>query len=631
VAAACALSLAAGACVAVGFAARAPALEGRFSWLDAVALALIVAVGAALTRGAADADALLREGGSGVFLFALPAAVVVIGAVVTARLLAPAVRRLERVIPESAIAARLATLSIARRPGGAAAAAAFLTISVSVAIFASAYRATLDRGQRDQAAFALGADLVVREDLRRLVPVRNVVSQALLEGLGSEVSAAPVARAAANVASVGTLSGIAVLGLEPPLLESLRGLELDAPELEVPAELTGPRLPRAGRSLTIGGRTSKSGVTLSLVVRGPGGAYERIVVTVPGRAAVPAAARGGTLLGFQVLPPPRLQERGADAGRPFVAEIELGPVRAGGSTIVDEYRGWVGLGGASYRTGRLSVTLSNQVETWFRPRQRLDTVPLPAIVSPPVAAVADDSRRLTLQLGGRPVRVEVVAIETRFPSTRGDFAVVDRAALESALNLAAPGSGFPTEVWANAATPAAEEAARARLRRAPFDALVLDSRVERETTLREDPLARGALGMLVLTTGAALLLALLAVALATLADLRDDRLELLDLESQGAPPALLRRLVRLRQLGACVLGLIGGVLTGALLARLVVEVVSVSAGGEPPLPPLRLTFDPWLAAAVLFFLGAAAALVVLLATGRAFRTGAAGRPSEVES
>jgi len=137
--------------------------------------------------------------------------------------------------------------------------------------------------------------------------------------------------------------------------------------------------------------------------------------------------------------------------------------------------------------------------------------------------------------------------------------------------------------------------------------------------------------MLVLAAAAALLLALLAVALSTLADLRDDRQELLDLESQGAPPALLRRLVRLRQLGACVLGLIGGVLTGAFLARLVVEIVSVSAGGEPPVPPLRLTFDPQLAAAALALLGAAAALVVLLATGRVFRTGAAGRPDEVES
>ena len=162
-----------------------------------------------------------------------------------------------------------------------------------------------------------------------------------------------------------------------------------------------------------------------------------------------------------------------------------------------------------------------------------------------------------LQIGGRPVALRVVRTAERFPSTRGDFAIADRAGLEAALNLADPGSGFPTEVWANAADAEAERAARSTLRRAPFDALVLDSRVEREQALRNDPISSGSLAMLAIAAAAAFLLALFALALTTLADLRDDRDALLDLESQGASPGTLRRVVRIRQLVVGLAGLVG--------------------------------------------------------------------------
>jgi hypothetical protein len=301
-----------------------------------------------------------------------------------------------------------------------------------------------------------------------------------------------------------------------------------------------------------------------------------------------------------------------------VAELRLGPVTAGGARVVDDYDGWIGLGGASYADGVLAVTLSEQVDTWFRPRQALDGVPLPALVSRPLAAVADEAGRLTLQIGGRRVDVRVAGVAERFPSTRGDFAVVDRAALEGALNLVAPGSGFPTEAWGNTSDAAAEAAALERLRRPPFDQLVLDSRRERERALREDPIARGALAMLAVASGAALLLALLAVVLAALGDVRDDRRELLELETQGAGPSLLRRVVRLRQLAVGLVGSAGGIVVGAVLAALVVDVVAVSASATPPVPPLRLELAPLTVAAALVGIASLAAVLVALGTRRAF-------------
>ena len=225
--------------------------------------------------------------------------------------------------------------------------------------------------------------------------------------------------------------------------------------------------------------------------------------------------------------------------------------------------------------------------------------------------------------------LQVAEVAPRFPSARGDFAVLDRATLEGALNLIEPGSAFPTEVWANAGNAAAERRAERALSRAPFDALELDSRAEREADLRGDPLARGSLAMLATGAAAALLLALLAVALATLADVRDDRAELFDLESQGAPPVLLRRLVRLRQAPALVLGIVCGALVGAALATLVVDVVAVSAVGRPPVPPLELAFDARLAVVAGVALVIVVAAIVVLATRSAFGAAEAGRPQEV--
>src|SRR5215207_2262484 len=610
------LALGSSVAVAGALVVRAPEPR-RIGQLDLIAAGLALAVAAALVRGAADTKEVLRGGGSGALLLALPAAVVAIVGILGARALPAVVLVGGRALPERWLTARLAVLSIARRPGAGATAVAFLVVCIGLAVFAGTYRATLDQGERDQAAFALGADLVVREDLARLVPVSEIATRHRLEQLGPRVEAAPVVRATANVAGLSNITGVAVLGLEPAMLRTLRGSNVDPPNLAVRAKLHGPRLDGA---LPLRARSSIPGVRIEAALRLRDGSYERLAVG----ARLPTRLRGSTLLGLRIVPPPRLQERGADAGRPVTGTVELGALPG-----VD-YRRWIGVGGASFRDGRLTVTLSNQVDTWFRPRQALDGRALPAVVSSSLAELADDQGRLVLQIGGRPVALRVVHAAERFPSTRGDFAVVDRAGLEGALNIVDPGSGFPTEVWANAADAEAERGARSALRRAPYDALVLDSRVERERELRDDPIARGSLAMLAIAAGAAFLLALLALALTTLADLRDDREALLDLESQGASPDTLRRLVRMRQLVVGLAGVVGGLLAGAILAGIVVDVVAVSASGSSPVPPLEPSTDAGLVLAGLLVLGLTGTMIVLSATRSAFREGEAGRPAEAD-
>jgi hypothetical protein len=590
----------------------------RFGALDVIAAGLVLAVAAALVRGAADTEEVLRGGGSGALLIALPVAVVAIVGILAARALPLLVLLGMRALADRRLAARLALLSIARRPGAGATAVAFLVVSIGLAVFAGAYRATLEQGRRDQAAFALGADLVLREDLSRLVPVREVATPERLRRLGPRVDAAPVLRATGNVAGLSNVTGVTVLGLEPSLLRTLRGSDFEPPSLAVPADLDGPRLDGV---LPLRVRSSIPGVRVEAALRLSDGKYERVEVG----DRLPARARGSTLVGLRIVPPPRLQERGADAGRPAIGTIELGALPG-----VD-YRTWIGVGGASFRDGLLAVTLSGQVDTWFRPRQALDGRALPAVVSNSLADLADEHGRLVLQIGGRPVALRVVRTAERFPSTRGDFAVADRAGLESALNLAEPGSGFPTEVWANGIDAQAERAARAALRRAPYDTLLLDSRVERERALRDDAIARGSLAMLAIAASAALLLALFALALTTLADLRDDRDALLDLESQGASPSTLRRVVRLRQVVVGLAGLVGGVVAGAILAGIVTDVVAVSASATSPVPPLEPSTDLGLVIAGLVLLGLAGTAIVFSATRSAFREGEPGRWTEADA
>ena len=158
---------------------------------DVAAVGAIAAVLLAVARGDASADAV--GGGTGAFLLLLPALVVFAAAVLAARLLAPVFRALGRT--HGPLPVRLAAVSLARRGGTAIVASAFLVVSVGVALFAVSYRATLERGQRDQAAFAVPADYVLSENLQRFVPVQ-AIDPAAFASLGDTFT---VARASGDL------------------------------------------------------------------------------------------------------------------------------------------------------------------------------------------------------------------------------------------------------------------------------------------------------------------------------------------------------------------------------------------------------------------------------------------------
>lgn len=635
------VGLAAGLVVALALTVTPVQVGGRaISPLDVAALGAALAVVIALARGSANASELLASNDTGLVLLLLPALIGLVAAVAVARLLPLALRGIERLVPKDALALRLAALGLARRPGYASVAVAFVVVSVGFALFASTYRSTLETGQREQAAFAIPADEVLSEDLSQLVPVRAIVTPEVERSLAG-VHVSRVTRLAGNIAGA-QVTGITVLGLSRSSLPHIDGWRSDFAS-EGPAELARRIDPR--RSVALRGPTLPAGakrLSVSMTVRGTLVGLVAYVAArdgsfVPIRLArnegprprvlvarIPREARGGKLVAFRFDPPPKLIERGANSGGPAVGTVVLGPPRADGRTLTD-YGDWIGttgVAGLTRRGGlRFGLTLTNEVDTYVRPRQPTDGLQLPAVVSPLMAQLAGPDRVIGVVVAGEPLVFRVAAVARRFPGVdegqSSDFLVVDQPALAAALNVSSPGFGFPTELWLD--TPRSRRAAvEARLRKPPFTALLVSSQAQREASLQKQPIARGALAMLEAAAITAVVLALLALVLGAVSERRDEAAELFDLEAQGVAPASLRRQLRLRASLAGLAGAFGGAVTGLVLSLLVVRFVELTANATAPEPPLELAPDWPLILAAAAAAAVVAAALVALATHRAF-------------
>ena len=604
------------AVAAVGTAILVAAVSVRggsrgFGFLDAAALGAVALVALELGRD-----------GSGDLTLLVPALVTFAAAVLVARLLRPALRLVERLARGRSLGLRLASLSLARNPGYAVVATAFLVVSFGLALFAESYRSTLARGDRDQAAHRVPLDYVVREDLRRLIPVQDAASFDRFRAIRG-VEVAPVLRLTGGVGRLEGESGITLLGVPPSVLLSVNGWRGDerprSPEalalgIEAVPATNGPRLGDRLRA-----RVEGDAVRLFAEIEGPTGRFTRVTLGDP----LPPEARGGRLAGIAIEPDTRLQERGADAGQALTGAvtIELPDLPSG---LTD----WVGVGGAEIDGSTIRYTLTNTVATRIRARQ--PTEPLPVLATPRLAAAADASGLLPLQIAGERIAVRVVATVRRFPGVDGQAVVGDAEALAGAVNLARPGAARLNEVWLRLDDPGRADAVDAVLAEEPFHVLQVDARHALEADARRDPIAHGTLLALAVAAAVALALALAGILLTVLGDLRDERGELFDLEAQGAAPSLLRRVVRLRALTVAAAGLLAGALTGVALAAVVTDLVGLTSRATAAEPPLVLDVDGAVVAAAAALYALAAAGLVLLATARAFSGPAPGRVEAVE-
>jgi hypothetical protein len=605
-----------------------PREGARLQGVDLVAIAALLVTAVALANGVANEDRLARGEGSALLLLLLPGLLAVAAAIVVARVF-PAIARWWSDRRRVALSARLAAVGLGRGPGGAVATVAFLTVAFALALLAEGYRATLERADHEQAAFQVPLDVVVREDLHNLVRVFDVAPERRFAGLAGEGGAAyPVLRVTGGAGRAERVSGVTVLGLDAAAIE---GVGVWRPEWSSarnpselaalvdpgrPVDLRGIRLP-GGRIVL---RVAPSIVSFAAIVREDDGSFRRIEIgaanprsTVVLRKRLP---RHALLVSLEIVPPPRLIERGADAGNAFLETVRLsGPLAL-------QLSGWTGVGGVVTMPTpggvavRVALTLLRS--SFLRSPQPTDDSPPSVLVTPRLAELAGGvGGVLPLQVAGASVPVQVAGVVERFPGATGEVVVGDRVELRTAINTASPGGARENEVWLEIA-PERIDAVAAALARPPYRTLAATVRRDVEAKARRDPLGHGTLLALIATAIVALVLASLGLALAVRADLRDDRGEHYDLEAQGSSPAFLRRVVRVRAATMAFVGLVAGVATGVGLLALVTRVVSVTAQGEAADPPLAVVVDPVLVVAGIAVFVVLAVVLVGSATHRAF-------------
>ncbi|MBV8258979.1 MAG: hypothetical protein JO073_14300 [Actinobacteria bacterium] len=587
----------------------------RLTIADVAALGALGAVLLALARGKADASSLTAGGGTGVVLLLLPALVLFVLAVAAARLLTPLLRGLEWAGRRGRPSLRAALLSLARAPGQVVLSVAFFVVSVGVALFAVAYRATLVNGEAEQARYAVPAPYVLQEDLAKLVTVQQV------GGLSALGRAAPVVRDSGYVTGNGG-RGFTLLALPPAALAGIDGWRSDfssqSPAVlarllrpTVTPELRGFALAVGARRFTLPLEITGDKLGITLVVLDRRGDFSDLSFGElgPGRhaptVAVPPAARGGRVVAVRLSFPlyAAFAANHRDSGTSLaVNDSATGTIRLGG-----RFAAWEGHGGVhAAGGGTFRYLLNRAADSILRPHEPLEGDAVPVVATPGVGRVGDT---VPLNVGGTVIPGEIVATTRYVPSVSGDAVVADLGTWLEAANTADPGSTAPEEVWLHPKPGAA-----ARLAQPPYDSLVVTSQRATAAALRADPLARGSVTLLLATALVALALAAVGIVLTVVGDLEDEGGVLLDLSALGMPPAALRRHVLIRAGIVAAVGIGLGVAAGAIVGGLVVSVVTVTAGAADALPPLALVFD-WpvvlAALAAVLVVAAVPSLVVL--------------------
>jgi hypothetical protein len=168
----------------------------------------------------------------------------------------------------------------------------------------------------------------------------------------------------------------------------------------------------------------------------------------------------------------------------------------------------------------------------------------------------------------------------------GRFAVTDVAALGRLVDLDQPGAGTPTEIWLDLPAGEAGTAAAAALTAGPFDRLDVRRRAGVEATLRSDPVAVGARGLLAAGALLTLLVAAAALVLLVAAEASDDAAQAYAWEADGVAPATLRGALWWRAAAVVLPAVPAGVVVGVVLSRATSRLVAVTATAATPQPPL---------------------------------------------
>ncbi len=613
------------------------AVEAVAAGCVAVAV-LLAARGGVGVAGSRTSDPLLA---------ALPVLVLVAGALLLARVWPALTGLAQRTVPRRALAARLGLAAAAGRPLRPVATAAVLTAAVAASVFAGAYRATLDRGAADQAAYAVPTDarVLTGRDLTRPPDAAppDVLAQRLPGATGF-----PVLRAAGSLRVTATDGdGVLLVGVDPAVLTSVARWDAVTGGTVGPADLAsrlaasgGAALPAGtalppGRRLVVATTGDRVRVAVTAVVRADDGREAGVPLALGRAGDAPAlsadlTARQGVapgpgtwrdaagrpvrlhLVALTVRQPTdeatRTQHALGEGSRDLTVPngaFGLAGVSVDGAAVDAPWTGWTGTGltvGAGGAAARLAyrITEGSLVLTPRANGPGSDGTPLAVAVDPATAATARGGL-VTIVLDQRSVSARVVAVLPRFPTMPdGRFAVTDVAALGRLVDLDEPGVGTPTEIWvdlpdaAPAAGPTAGSTAgstagagtAAALSAAPFDRLDVRQRVRTEARLSSDPVAVGARGLLAAGALLTLLVAAAALVLLVAAEASDDAAQSYAWEADGVAPGTLRGALWWRAVAVVLPAVPAGVVVGIVLSRATSRLVAVTATAATPQPPL---------------------------------------------
>ena len=143
-------------------------------------------------------------------------------------------------------------------------------------------------------------------------------------------------------------------------------------------------------------------------------------------------------------------------------------------------------------------------------------------------------------------------------------------------------------MWLATGSAARTAEVRAALAADPFRFATITDRAALVAERANDPLSQSVAWALVMAGLAGLVLSILGVILGAATDLRDERGELADLETQGVPPSGLEALVIARTAWLVIGGAIAGLAVGVVMTAVVTSALAVTAEGALPIPPFRV-------------------------------------------
>ncbi|MFI0896809.1 FtsX-like permease family protein [Streptomyces sp. NPDC020983] len=629
--------------------------------------------------GALSAD---RSGGLGVdpVLVAAPALCLLAGTVLVLRLL-PLLARLgeRRAARGRSLSLALAGWQLSRRPQRGAGVALLLVLAVAMGMFAIGQGASWDRSQRDQADYAVGADLRVTG--MTTPPFGQAGIFSAVPGL---TAAAPAARETLVLPSGRTTSALVLdtaqaaraVRLRPDLAGGRTLPELLAPLRSTPVT-AGLALGATVRQVDFQATLSSTGGSTGRTdgTDGPDGPDRVSAVLVDAEGVpydfalgdLPPDGRPHTLTLDLALAagkgapagPLRLEQLEASFTVPDSAEAHVLTLTSARTTLADGTQeplrtlaGTPWKAGAAFDDGTLAAAPGVTSPAVEAPRtsgpalltlayrtgafpgntylQNAATVRVraPEPVPPPLTGVATDAYlsavgaragdTIQVQIGSLTTPVRITAAVRALPGTDPTGATSGLLLDLRAVNeILSAQDALPVQPteWWLATRPGATQRAAAALRARDDVDTVLD-RAETAAGLRADPLGAGPQSALPAAVVAAAVLAAVGFAVGAAGAARERRGEFAVLRALGAPRRQLARMLAAEQALLVLVSLVVGVLLGAFLTRLITPLIVLTGQAARPVPPLVVELPVGRLAELLAVLLAAPVAVLAVTAAR---------------